>query len=217
MADQFPDSMNVFENQQELQIEYLDSSNFFKVLFQGKLYLCHKNGYQVSQGFDNIIESKAKGFFEVEVGTEFEKKLVRIKGLIDSTVKTIVKCKYKDVTINQEDSSIFCCSAIFNNKLNDDVYDYKGVLIYSNRKHIEFSSKTIHVLKTYLPHEMFIIENSILKEEHDFDGDSFYYFKKNKALLINKDNWYLIDIVTRKRMKVDKEDYFNKLFSLMSF
>ena len=58
-----------------MQIEYLDSSNFFKVLFQGKLYLCHKNGYQVSQGFDNIIESKAKGFFEVEVGTEFEKKL----------------------------------------------------------------------------------------------------------------------------------------------
>ena len=64
---------------------------------------------------------------------------------------------------------------------------------------------------------MFIIDNSITKDEYDFDGEAFYYLKKNKALLINKDNWYLIDIKTRKRIKVDKEDYFNKLFNLMKY
>lgn len=214
LAEHFPDSMFTFPNQQELQFNYLDSSNYFKILFQGKLYLLNKNGKQLSSGFDNITETKAKGYFETENNTEFEKKLLRIKGLVDSTGLEVVKCKYNHVSINKEDSSIYCCSAVYNNKLNDDVYNYKGKIIYTHPKHIAFSSKIIHVMKSYIPKEEFIIENTITGDTYYVDGDKFNYLKNNKALLINKDNWYVIDLITRKKQKVDKEEYFSNLFKI---
>lgn len=215
LAEHFPDSMFTFSNQQELQTNYQDSSNYFKILFQNKLYLFSKKGTQLSSGFDNIYETKAKGYYETENYSEFEKKIIRTKGLIDSIGLEVVKCKYKDITINKEDSSIYCCSAVYNSKLNDDVYTYKGKLIYYNRKHIEFSSKTIHVMKSYEPHEVFIIENSLTNDINEIDGDDFYYLQKNKALLVNKDNWYVIDLKSRKKQKVDKEAYFLNLFKII--
>ena len=206
--------MFTFPHQQELQFNYLDSSNYFKILFQGKLYLFSKKGKQLSSGFDNITETKAKGFFETENNTEFEKQLLRIKGLVDSTGLEIVKCKYNHVSINKEDSSIYCCSAVYNNKLNDDVYNYKGKIIYTHPKHIAFSSKTIHVMKSYVPKEEYMIENTITGDTYYVDGDNFNYLKNNKALLINKDNWYVMDLITRKKQKVDKEEYFMNLFKI---
>lgn len=211
LAEHFPDSMFTFSNQQELQNNYQDASPYFKILFQGKLYLFSKNGIQLSRGFDNIIETKAKGYFETENNILFEKKVLRIKGLIDSTGFEVVKCKYYEVAINKEDSSIYCCSAVYNNKLNDDVYNYKGNIIFKHSKHIAFSSKTIHVMKSYIPKEEYMIENSVTGDIYYVDGDYFYYLKKNKALLINKDNWYVIDLISRKKQKVDKEDYFYNL------
>jgi len=211
LAEHFPDSMFTFPNQQELQNNYQDASPYFKILFQGKLYLFSKNGIQLSRGFDNIIETKAKGYFETENNILFEKKVLRIKGLIDSTGFEVVKCKYNEVSINKEDSSIYCCSAVYNNKLNDDVYNYKGNIIFKHSKHIAFSSKTIHVMKSYIPKEEYMIENSVTGDTYYVDGDHFYYLKKNKALLINKDNWYVFDLISRKKQKVDKEDYFYNL------
>lgn len=212
LAEHFPDSMFTFPHQQELQYNYQDSSHYFKILFQSKLYLFSKKGKQLSSGFDNITETKAKGYFETENNVEFEKQLLRIKGLVDSTGFEVVKCKYNQVSVNKEDSSIYCCSAVYNNKLNDDVYNYKGKIIYTHPKHIAFSSKTIHVMKSYVPKEEYMIENTITGDTYYVDGDNFYYLKSNKALLINKDNWYVMDLITRKKQKVDKENYFSNLF-----
>lgn len=214
LAVHFPDSMYVFPNQQELQYSYQDSSNYFKILFQDKLYLMNKNGKQLSSGFDNITETKAKGYFETENTVEYEKQLLRIKGLVDSTGFEVVKCKYNQVSVNKEDSSIYCCSAVYNNKLNDDVYNYMGKMIYTHPKHIAFSSKTIHVMKSYVPKEEYMIENTITGDTYYVDGENLYYLKKNKALLIHNDNWYVMDLVTRKKQKVDKDDYFSNLFKI---
>ena len=212
LAEHFPDSMFTFPYQQELQLNYQDSSNYFKILFQSKLYLFSKKGKQLSSGFDNILETKARGYFETENSTAFEKQLLRIKGLVDSTGVEVVKCKYNHVSINKEDSSIYCCSAVYNNKLNDDVYNFKGKIIYTHTKHIAFSSKTIHVMKSYIPKEEYIIENTVSGVTYNLDGDNFCYLKHDKALLVNKENWYVIDLKTRKKQKVDKEVYFLNLF-----
>ncbi len=217
LAEHFPDSLFSFPYQQELQFDYLDSSNYFKILFQSKLYLFSKQGRQLSTGYDNINETNAKGYFETENYSEFEKKIVRIKGLIDSTGLVIVKCKYHKISINKEDSSIYCCSSVYNKPLNDDVFNYQGQLIYTNKNHIEFSSKTIHVVKSYYPNEVFILENSIIKDSYNFDGDDFFYLKKNKALLINKTNWYFVDLISRKKQRIDKEAYFQNLFILSEY
>ncbi len=216
-VEHFPDSMFMFGNQQELQFNYLDSSNYFKILFQNKLYLVSKKGKQLSSGFDNINETKAKGYFETEKYAELDKQIIRTKGLVDSTGLEVVKCKYHSVSINTEDSTIYCCSAVYNSRLNDDVYNYKGKLIYSNKNHIEFSSKTVHVLKHYEPNEYFEIENSNTKNSFEIEGNLFVYLKKNKALIINKDNWYIIDILTKKRQKVDKEEYFKNLYQMIDY
>ncbi len=217
LAEHFPDSMFTFPNQQELQNNYLDSTQYFKILFQNKLYLMSKKGIQLSTGFDNISSTKASGFFETENNSEFEKKIIRQKGLIDSTGFTIIKCKYNEIDINQEDSSIYCCSAVFNNKLNDDVFNYKGKLIYTNRNHIVFSSKTLHVLKLYEPNEHFVIENSITNDSYEIDGSMLYYLKKNKVLIINKDNWWVLDLKTKKKLKVDKDNYFQNLHQMLEY
>lgn len=209
--------MFIFSNQQELQNSYQDSLNYFKILFQNKLYLFSKKGVQLSTGFDNIFYTKASGYFETENNSEFEKRIIRQKGLIDSTGFTVVKCKYNEVDINQEDSSIYCCSAVFNNKLNDDVFNYKGKLIYTNRNHIAFSSKTLHVIKLYEPSEHFVIENSLTNDSYEIDGNMLYYLKNNKALIINKDNWLVLDLKTKKKQKVDKDNYFRNLYKLLEY
>mgnify|MGYP001546008411 CR=1 FL=1 len=211
LAENFPDSIYAFPNQQEFSKDYMDSSGVFKILFQDKVYLVSKKGKQLSQGFDNVYKSKLKDFYMVENTTEVEKRLVRIKGLVSTAGKVIVKCKYVAIDINPEDSSVYCCSAVYNNKLNDDVYDLSGKLFYTNKNHIEFSSKSVHVCKTYLPREMILVENSVTREQYELDGTDFYYMKKNKALVINKDSWYVIDLSNRKKQKVDREDYFFNL------
>lgn len=211
LAENFPDSIEAFPNQQEMSQDYMDTAAVFKVLFQDKVYLVSKTGKQLSRGFDNIYRSRFRDFYITENTTEVEKRIVRIKGLISTEGKVIVKCKYADITINPEDSSVYCCSAVYNSKLNDDVYDLSGKLFYTNKNHIEFSAKTLHVCKTYLPREMLLVENSVTKELYELDGTDFFYMKKGKALVINKDSWYVIDLSTRKKQKVDREEYFLNL------
>ncbi|MBC7696621.1 MAG: hypothetical protein H7141_14385 [Burkholderiales bacterium] len=215
LAEHFPDSMFTFPYQQELKSSYIDSTGYFKILFQNKLYLFSKNGKQLSAGFDNIYTSKTPGFFETENGSEIDKRIVREKGLIDSSGLVIVKCKYHDIKINNEDSSVYCCSAVYNSRQNDDVYDFEGKLIYTNKKHIEFSSKTIHVLKSYKSSESFTIENLLTNDSYEIEGNGFYYLKMNKALIVNNNVWFILDLLTRKRQKVDREEYFKNLLQLL--
>ncbi|MES2515760.1 MAG: hypothetical protein V4580_16525 [Bacteroidota bacterium] len=207
LAERVPDSVSTFSHQQELQFNYRDSSGCFKILFKGKVYLLSKNGRQLSGGFDNITETKATGYFEVENSSKGEKTIERVKGLIDSTGFQVVKCKYHSVKINREDSSVYCCSAVFDARLNDDVFNYRGKLIYSSQKHIEFSSKTLHIIKSYTPREEFIIDNALTGNMYYLDGKHIFYLQKNKAVLITKDNWYLIDLLTQKKQKLDKAIY----------
>ena len=207
--------MITFPDQQELQYNYQDSSNYFKILFQNKLYLFNKNGKQLSGGFDNIKDSKVSGYFESENSIEFEKKIFTTKGLIDSTGLEVVKCKYHEININKEDSSIYCCSAVYNNKLNDDLFNYKGKLIFTNKNHIVFSSKQNHVLKSFESNEVFIVKNSNTNETYKLDGNGFYYLQKNRALVVNKNNWFIFDLNSKQKQKVDKEAYFLNLFKII--
>ncbi len=62
---------------------------------------------------------------------------------------------------------------------------------------------------------MILVENSITKDIYDLDGTDFNYIKQNKALLINKDSWYIYDLISRKKQKVDKEDYFLNLLKII--
>ena len=212
LSEQFPDSMYSFSDQQELKFNYQDSTNYFKILFQDKLFLLNKNGKQLSAGFDNIKLSNASGYFETESIFKHESKLITTKGLVDSTGLEIIKCKYKQIVINKEDSSIYCCSAVFNNKLNDDVYNYKGKIIYSNRMHIEHSSNTIHVMKSFEKNGIYFIENSLTNEKYQLAGERFYYLKNNIAFFINNDHWFTIDLTNKKKQKIDKASYFFTLF-----
>jgi hypothetical protein len=80
-----------------------------------------------------------------------------------------------------------------------------------------FSSKTLHVLKLYEPNEHFIIENSITNDSYEIEGNSFYYIEHSKALVINKENWWVLDLKTKKKQKVDKEIYFRNLYNMLEY
>lgn len=216
LSHRFPDSVFVLPNQQELQLSYLDSSSFFKILFNHQIYLYHKSGKQLTLGYDNIVNSQTNCFFETENVIQVFGKTYRLKGLIDTLGVDIIKCKYHQIVINNEDSVMYCCSSVYNTKSNDDVFNYKGQLIYTNKKHIVFSSKQTHIMKEFEPKELYVIENEPLNLPQIITGEELVYLKNNKALVINKNDWFLLDIVTQKKQKVDKELYFYNLITIIN-
>ncbi len=213
-ADNFPDSVSVFENQFEFQKQYLDTNAVFKLLFQNKVYLFSKKGVQLSKGFDNIIECKNRQFYIIENNSEIDKTILKSVGLIDVFGRELIKCKYKHIEFNIEDSSIYCCSAVFSNKQNDDVYDYNGKLIFTDRKHISFSSKLIHVMKLYEPKPSFLIENEKNNTTKTLIGNEFHYLGHNNVLIVDDDNWYIVNMITFERKKVKKENFNKSLFTI---
>ncbi len=162
-SSQSIDSAFVFPNQEELSGNYINNSHWFKILFHNKVYLFRKNGKQLTAGFENIYNSPLEQFFITESDIKRYNDVKRAKGLIDSTGKTIIKCENKHIEINTEDSVIYCCSAVFGVKLSDDVFDYHGNIIYTNKNHIEFSSGNIHVSKLFEPKVLYMIENTAKK------------------------------------------------------
>jgi hypothetical protein len=44
-----------------------------------------------------------------------------------------------------------------------------------------------------------------------------YYLKKNKVLIINKENWWVLDLKTKKKLKVDKDNYFQNLHQMLEY
>ena len=213
LPSQFPDSVFTFPQQQELAYNYLDSASVFKILFQNKVYLISKKGKQLTTGFDNIYEYHNSNFYVLEKYTLVDGETVRIQGLASDEGKTVASCKYKHITLNSEDSSIYCCSAVYNNRLNDDVYDYSGKLIYVNKKHIEFSSKKTHIYRVYEPKELFVIENENSKDLLNIEGEKFKYLKNNKGIIKQGNNLYLLDILTGKKTKIDKSLYLVNLYT----
>ncbi|MDF2448323.1 MAG: hypothetical protein K0R26_827 [Bacteroidota bacterium] len=215
LPEQFPDSVSVFPDQQELKNEYLNSQNCFKVLLQGKLYLVSKIGKQLSVGFDNLSSMPHRGFFEAENHIVLNNASIRKKGLLDSSGKVIVPCKYAEITLNLSDSLVFCCSAFSNNKANDDVYNFNGSLVYSSNHHIEFFSKQFCILKKYVPEEIYVIAKNSKKESFELKGEQLYNLGNEKLLVIQSGNFMVLDINTKKRQKLDKEIYFKTLYSLL--
>lgn len=211
----FPDSVTTLPNQMELSQNYLDEGGYFKILFQNKVFLFSKSGKQISEGYDDVYLSKFSKFYFTENYTEVDGKPTYIKGLIDTIGNVVAKNKYHDIKMNEEDSVIYCCSAVFSNKLSDDVFNYQGAQIYVNKKHIEFSSKNIHVMKTYEPSEAFIIENEKTKKTFTIEGQQFLYLKENKAIIVKKSDWYLLDLMTGKDKKVNKDKAMESLGSLL--
>ena len=208
------DSISAFPDQQELKLNYINDLNVFEIVFNNKVWLFHKNGKQLSAGFDDIFQSELNRFYVTEIYTEWDQEIVRSKGLIDTSGKTIIKCEKKHIHFNVEDSIIYCCSAIFNKKLSDEVLDYKGNMLYENKNHIEFASARAYVYKLYEPEEVFMIESPAKKDLYGMQGESFYYLKQNKALVVNKDVWTLVNLQTGKKQKVNKDAFYNTIYKI---
>lgn len=200
-----PDSVSLFPSQQELSLGYLSASPVFKVLYGQKVWLFNKQGKQLSAGFDDIYPAGAENrFFITETYSEWDKEVVRVKGLIDTSGRTIVSCEKKHIRINTEDSVVYACSAIFNRRLSDEVFDYKGTLVYSNKHHIEFAAKGLYVYTLYEPKEAFVVAGNS-KDLYSIEGQHFCNLKHKKALIVDRDSWLLVNLQTGKKQKVNKE------------
>lgn len=209
------DSISVFPAQQELSGDYLSASPVFKVLYGQKVWLFNKQGKQLSAGFDDIYAAATDHrFFITETYSEWDKEMVRVKGLIDTSGRTIVNCEKKHIRINTEDSVVYACSAIFNRRLSDDVFDYKGTLVYSNKHHIEFAAKDLYVYVLYEPKELFVVANKA-KDLYSIEGQHFYDLKHKKALIVDKDSWVLVNLQTGKKQKVNKETFLALIYKFM--
>ncbi len=209
------DSVQVFPDQQELNMNYLSASPVFKVLYGQKVWLFNKQGKQLSAGFDDIFSAGLDGrFFITENSSTWDKDVVRIKGLIDTSGRTIVNCEKKRICINAEDSVVYACSAIFNRRLSDEVFNYQGALIYSNTHHIEFAAKDVYVYEIYEPKELYMVSNKT-KDLYGIEGQRFYRLKHKKALIVDQENWFLVNLQTGKKQKVNKEAFWALTFKLM--
>lgn len=206
--EQKADSVWTFPAQQELQLNYLSGSPVFKILYKRKVWLFNKQGRQLSQGYDDLYQAgRGERFFITETYSEWEGDIVRIKGLVDTSGKVIVNCEKKQIRINAEDSLIYACSAIFNRRLSDDVFDYNGRLIYSNSHHIEFAAKDLFIYRLYEPKEVFMAANRAGKDLYGIEGQRFYDLKHRKALIVDKENWFLMNLQTGKKQKINKEAF----------
>lgn len=211
----FADSVTAFSAQQELHLNYLSASPVFKILYQQKVWLFNKHGKQLSEGYDNIYAADTDGrFFMTETYSERDKEVVRIKGLIDSSGRTIVNCEKKHIRINAADSIIYTCSAIFNRRLSDDVFDYRGKLIYSNKNHLEFAAKDLYIYKLYEPKEVFMVANNT-KDLYGIEGQHIYDLKHKKMLIVDRDTWVFVNLQTGKKQKVDQEAFWTLCYKLV--
>ncbi len=210
-----PDSVSVFPAQQELSLGYLSASSVFKVLYGQKVWLFSKQGKQLSAGFDDIYPTGAESrFFITETYSEWDKEVVRVKGLIDTSGRIIVNCEKKHIRINAEDSVIYACSAIFNRQLSDEVFDYKGSLVYSSKHHIEFAAKDVYIYVLYEPKELFVVAGKT-KDLYRIEGQHFYHLKHKKGLIVDGDTWLLVNLQTGKKQRVNKAAFLDLCYIFM--
>lgn len=207
----FPDSISVLPDQQELKLAYQDSSDVFKILFHDKLYLFSKLGNQLSEGYDNISATSVPSLFLTELISEYQKQTVRMHGLINNSGKVIVKCRYNRVSINSADSLVYCCGLLPGKRANDDLFDWNGKLKYTTAEHLEYASKDIRILKMTTPANRYLIENLLLNKRFETEGNKLFILNSKEALVVNEKDWVMIELYTGKNRKVDKEKYFSML------
>lgn len=207
----FPDSISVLPDQQELKLAYQDSSDVFRILFHDKLYLFSKSGKQLSGGYDNISSTAAPTLFLTEQVSEYQKQTVRMHGLVNDSGKVIVKCRYHKVTINLADSLVYCCGVLPGKRANDDVFDRNGKLIYTTSGHLEYASKAIRIVKLITLENTYLIENIVLNKQFEAKGDKLVVLNAKEALVTDEKDWVVVDLYSGKKRKVDKEKYFSML------
>jgi hypothetical protein len=185
------------------------------ILFQDKVYLFSKNGKQLTQGFDNIyFQEKLKGFVLENIIEKSGKQYV-LKGLYNAESDISIPSKYKTIELNLTDSLYFCCSAVFDNSKNDDVYNYKGKHIAYSPEHIEFASKNCLITKLYQPKTEFLINDKKQNKNYSIEGDELIPLKNNHCVIIAKNNYTLINLNNHKRSKVNESEIYNIIFALI--
>jgi hypothetical protein len=201
--------------QQEFHLKYRDNNPIVHVLFQDKVYLFSKNGKQLTHGFDNIyFQEKLKGFVLENIIEKSGKQYV-LKGLYNDESDISIPSKYKTIELNLTDSLYFCCSAVFDNSKNDDVYNYKGKQIAYSPEHIEFASKNCLITKLYQPKTEFLINDKKQNKNYSIEGDELIPLKNNHCLIIAKNNYTLINLNNHKRSKVNESEIYNIIFALI--
>jgi hypothetical protein len=201
--------VNEFVNQQKLQKEYLMNTDFFKINYEGKIYLFDKSGRQVtSNGFDNIYFTKCPVFFITETK---DKSGQTYLGLIDEHERQIVPSTYSKISINMYDSLIICCTAGIKFNGSDDVYNYKGVRVSNSTRHIDYAYKDFTVYKLYEPQISFIIYDNLNKKEKSLQAEAMYYLKDENLVMKQGDNFYFYNFKTDKKTPFDKKltSYYN--------
>lgn len=214
LPNHYPDSIDVFPDQQELIYSYKDNGSVFKILFQKKIYLISKSGHQLSSGYDNIYPFKNLTLYVIENYTEKQSEQLRVKGLIDTLGNIIIPNKYSSIKYNEEDSLIYACTSSVVSRGNDDMYLINGKLIHSDKRHIEFASKKVMVYHEFQPTSLLVFENQEEQKNKEIEGEKFYSLKHNKALVISQENWYIVDLLTFKKTKIDRNELFKKWLTL---
>lgn len=203
-----------FDYQQDLHLNYLNTKDDFKIIYNSKVYLFTKDGKQVCYGYDDIQPSVSENMFIVEDVLSRFKETERVYGVITKTEGEILKPKFHGVKLNLEDSLIIACNAVFNYSLADEVFDFKGKLIYSNKNHIEYASKTLKVMKVFEPEEHYEFFKDASLKKNELSGEEFKLINYRKAIIIDKERLVLVDLETLKTKIVGKEklqDNLNRL------
>lgn len=201
--------------QQEFHLKYIGTNPFIYILFQDKMYLFTKEGKQLTIGYDHIyLQEKLKGYV-LENTIEKSGKQYLLKGLYNYDSNNSIPNKYKNIELNLTDSIYFCCSAVFDNLKNDDVYNYKGKLIAYSPEHIEFASKNCLITKIYQPKTYFLVDDKKQNKNYSIDGDELIPLKNNHCLIFSKNNYTLLNLITHKRIKVNESEIYNIIFALI--
>lgn len=217
LPNDFPDSLEHLPFQQEFHLKYRDCKSILHILFQDKVYLFSIDGKQLTQGYDNIyFQEKVKGFLLENIIEKSGKEYV-LKGLYNHESNSNIPCKYKTIEFNLTDSIYFCCSALFDNSKNDDVYNYKGKRVAYSPDHIEFASKNCLITKVYHPKTQFWVDDKKQNKNYSIEGDELIPLKNNHCLIISKNNYTLFDLNNHKRIKVNETEIYNIIFTLIEY
>ncbi len=212
LVNELKDTLLNFAAQEDLFLNYQYEENFFKILHDNRVYLFNKDGKQLSSGYDNIYPAtEDPNFFIMELSVISMNDARTARGLVNSDGLIIVKCENKYIHINTADSVIYCCSAVFSSAPNDEVFNYYGKLIYSSNDHIAWGSKNTFVTKVYQPNEKYIIINLLKNAVLSVEGNNFCYVGNKKGVIANKNQWYLIDLVSLKKQNIDVALYYKTL------
>lgn len=182
---------------------YLNNNTAFAAFVGGKKYLVSKKGNTITNtAYDNIVFTKVPNFYITE--TKEPKNNQTYVGLIDETGNYVIQQAYSKISINTNDSLIYCCTAGIKFNGSDDVFNYKGAKVHSSARHIQCTGKKHAVYKLYESETAFVVFDIETGKEKPLKAEWVYYLK-NEALVILDGDWYFYDMKTDKRFPIDKK------------